>query len=205
MKVQQHRIALVAHDNLKPALINWSKDNRQILSEHELFATGTTGRLIAEQTDLRITCLRSGPLGGDQQIGSRITEGLIDILIFFWDPLSAMPHDADIKALLRLATLMNIPVANNQSTADCVLAMLQLGKTDPQPWVVNFRTDGPTQRLWPDNYVSRPQTSLPQPHAYASTLKQAVIPYGKMEIGSKVKHPSAPPLTAKFPGQQKVY
>lgn len=136
--MHRHKIALVAHDNLKPTLIQWSKANYPILAECALFATGTTGRLLAEQTGLEVTCLLSGPLGGDQQIGARISEGLIDILIFFWDPMTPVPHDADVKALLRIATLLNIPMANNQSTADCVLAMLRLSKTDTQPWVVNF-------------------------------------------------------------------
>ncbi|MBJ6611362.1 MAG: methylglyoxal synthase [Candidatus Thiothrix moscowensis] len=126
--MQKQRIALVAHDNLKPILLSWVKENRQVLAGCELFATGTTGKLLQEHTGLDVICLLSGPYGGDQQIGAKISEGKIDILIFFWDPLSPVPHDADVKALLRMATLMNIPVANNQSTADCVLAMLQLDK-----------------------------------------------------------------------------
>lgn len=204
MNVQKHKIALVAHDNLKPALINWSKENHHVLSNYELYATGTTGKLIAEQADLDIICLRSGPYGGDQQIGSRISEGLIDILIFFWDPLSTMPHDADVKALLRLATLMNIPVANNQSTADCVLAMLQLGRTESRPWVVNFRSNEGMQRLWPDNYASQPQTNPLQQQAYASTLKQAAIRYGKIELGAKARYKSAPIALANPVYQQKA-
>lgn len=141
--MHRHKIALVAHDNLKPALIQWSKANYPILAECALFATGTTGRLITEQTGLEVTCLLSGPLGGDQQIGARISEGLIDILIFFWDPMTPVPHDADVKALFRIATLLNIPMANNQSTADCVLAMLRLSKIDTQPWIVNFNAPPP--------------------------------------------------------------
>lgn len=122
---KKHRIALVAHDNFKTKLIDWTGENQQLLGGCELFATGTTGRLIGEKTGLTITCFLSGPYGGDQQIGSRLSEGLIDILIFFWDPLSSMAHDADVRALLRIATLRNIPVASNESTANCILAMLK--------------------------------------------------------------------------------
>jgi methylglyoxal synthase len=125
MNLQKQRIALVAHDNLKPTLVKWAKENRHILADCELFATGTTGKLVTEHTGLLVSCFLSGPYGGDQQIGARISEGLIDILIFFWDPMTPVPHDADVKALLRLATLKNIPIANNQSTADCVLALVQ--------------------------------------------------------------------------------
>lgn len=125
MKIQKQRVALVAHDNLKPELLSWTKENWRILADCELFATGTTGKQVMEQTGLGVTCFLSGPYGGDQQIGARISEGSLDILIFFWDPMTPTPHDADVKALLRLATLMNIPIASNRSTADCVLAMLK--------------------------------------------------------------------------------
>ena len=117
MGAQKH-IALIAHDNRKEELVSWVKTNKKVLSHHFLCGTGTTAKLISEETGLPVTGLRSGPLGGDQQVGSRIAEGAIDFMIFFWDPLAAQPHDPDVKALLRIAVLYDIPVAMNQSTAD---------------------------------------------------------------------------------------
>jgi methylglyoxal synthase len=116
------RVALIAHDRRKPDLLDWVAYNRAVLVEHELFATGTTGALVAERTGLPVTRFRSGPLGGDQQVGARISEGAIDVLIFFWDPLEPQPHDPDVKALLRLAVLYNIPTACNRATADFLVA-----------------------------------------------------------------------------------
>jgi methylglyoxal synthase len=116
------RIALIAHDRRKPDLLDWVAYNRPVLQEHELFATGTTGALVAERTGLPVTRFRSGPLGGDQQVGARISEGELDVLIFFWDPLEPQPHDPDVKALLRLAVLYNIPTACNRATADFLVA-----------------------------------------------------------------------------------
>jgi methylglyoxal synthase len=111
-------VVLIAHDGRKDDLLDWVRFNRAVLREHRLFATGTTGALVAKSTDLQVTRFRSGPLGGDQQVGAKIAEGELDVLIFFWDPLEPQPHDPDVKALLRLAVLYNIPTACNRATAD---------------------------------------------------------------------------------------
>ncbi|MBC7122098.1 MAG: methylglyoxal synthase [Pseudothermotoga sp.] len=119
---KKKRIALIAHDRMKKDLIEWVEFNKGTLSRHELYATGTTGTLIEERTNLKVHKFKSGPLGGDQQIGAKIAEGEIDILIFFWDPLEPLAHDVDIKALIRLATVYNIPVAINRSSADFLIS-----------------------------------------------------------------------------------
>lgn len=119
---KKKRIALIAHDRMKKDLIEWVEFNKGTLSRHELYATGTTGALIEESTGLKVHKFKSGPLGGDQQIGAKIAEGEIDILIFFWDPLEPLAHDVDIKALIRLATMYNIPVAINRSSADFLIS-----------------------------------------------------------------------------------
>ncbi len=118
------RIALIAHDNMKPKMIEWCQKNYEALSHHFLCGTGTTSSKITEATGLPVKAYLSGPLGGDQQIGARVAVGEIDIIIFFSDPLTAMPHDPDVKALLRIAQVYDIPIANNVATADCILKAL---------------------------------------------------------------------------------
>lgn len=137
------KIALVAHDNKKRDLVEWAKYNRELLAHHEVFATGTTGKILEKELGFKITKLKSGPLGGDQQIGAKIVENKIDFLIFFWDPLEPQPHDPDVKALLRMAVVWNIPIACNRASADFMISSPLM--------------DGEYNRLVPDyeNYTSR--------------------------------------------------
>jgi methylglyoxal synthase len=116
------RIALIAHDNRKTTLLEWARFNRGTLARHELFGTGTTGGLIANELGLEVTRFKSGPLGGDQQVGAGVAEGRIDFVIFFWDPLEPHPHDVDVKALLRIAVVYNVPIACNRASADFMLS-----------------------------------------------------------------------------------
>jgi len=135
------KIALVAHDNKKRDLIEWAQYNRDLLAHHEVFATGTTGEILQKTLGFEIKRLQSGPLGGDQQIGAKIVEGAIDFLIFFWDPLEPQPHDPDVKALLRMAVVWNIPIACNRATADFMISSPLM--------------DGEYDRLLPDYDIYR--------------------------------------------------
>ena len=140
----QKRIALVAHDNMKDDLLEWAELNLEQLTRHKLYGTGTTSHVLTKHLGLKITALMSGPLGGDQQIGAKIAEGEIDFLIFFWDPLEAQPHDPDIRALLRMAAVWNIPIATTRSTADFLFSS-PLMDEEYERQVVNYT--GYTGRL----------------------------------------------------------
>jgi methylglyoxal synthase len=141
------KIALVAHDNKKQNLFDWPKYNVQLLADHGLYPTGTTGTILEEELDLTLHKLESGPLGGDQQIGAKISEGKIDFVIFFWDPLEPLPHDPDIKALLRIAVVWNIPDACNRSSANFMISSPLMA--------------GVYQRLVPDYTTYRARLATP--------------------------------------------
>ncbi|HVZ74702.1 MAG TPA: methylglyoxal synthase [Polyangia bacterium] len=142
------RVALVAHDSKKADLIEWAKFNRGLLAQHEVFATGTTGRLLEKEIGVSVTKLQSGPLGGDQQLGALIVEGFVDFLVFFWDPLAANAHDSDVRALERIAAVWNIPMATNRASADFMISSLLM--------------DEPYSRLVPD-YDGYRRRRIPKP------------------------------------------
>lgn len=135
---KQKTIALIAHDGKKRELIEWCEENRAILEKHLLCGTGTTARLVAEKTGLPVKGYNSGPLGGDQQIGAKIVEGVVDFVVFFSDPLEAQPHDPDVKALLRIAQVYDIPIANNRATADFMIRS-PLMDQEYEHQVINFK------------------------------------------------------------------
>ncbi len=148
---EHKRIALIAHDASKPDLLAWVRFNQLRLQEHQLFATGSTGKMISDATGLDVYRFSSGPLGGDMQIAAKITEGDIDFLIFFWDPLEPQPHDLDIKALLRLAVLYNIPTASNRATADFLISSPFMDK--PYRRIINSY-DAKLKRIYPVEELS---------------------------------------------------
>jgi methylglyoxal synthase len=127
MKIRKN-IALIAHDNRKQDLLEWVRFNKGSLEKHNLYATGTTGLLINKELDIDVTCFKSGPLGGDQQVGAKIADQTIDFMIFLWDPMEPHPHDPDVKALLRLSVVWNIPVACNRATADFLISSPLMNK-----------------------------------------------------------------------------
>jgi methylglyoxal synthase len=135
---QKKRIAIIAHNNRKLDILEWAKFNKIFLAQHELYATGTTGRLVEEEVGIPVNKLQSGPLGGDQQIGAKISMQEIDILIFFWDPLEPQPHDPDVKALLRIAVVWNIPVACNRASADFLITS-PLMRVEYQPYLPDYQ------------------------------------------------------------------
>jgi methylglyoxal synthase len=160
------KIALIAHDHKKSDLVEWARFNRGTLIKHELFATGTTGRILEEVLGSSVRRLQSGPIGGDQQIGAMIVDGQIDFLIFFWDPLEAQPHDPDVKALLRLAVVWNIPAACNRATADYMISS-PLMTSDYERLVPDYGT-----------YLSRPipNASLPGETGAPEQPKEGPLP-----------------------------
>src|SRR6266571_1591024 len=147
----QKKIVLVAHDEKKQDLLEWARFNKELLKQHELYATGTTGKLLEQELGVAIHKLQSGPLGGDQQIGAMIADGEMDVLIFFWDPLTSQPHDSDVRALLRIAVVWNIPVACNRASADFIIS---------SPLLLD-----PYQRFSPDYHEYRGRLDADHPAA----------------------------------------
>ena len=135
---EQKNIALIAHDGKKPTLIKWCEENKEILKNHNLCGTGTTARMISDRTGLSVKGYNSGPLGGDQQIGAKVVEGRIDLIVFFSDPLTAQPHDPDVKALTRIAQVYDIPIAVNKASADFMIKSDYMNKAYDHD-VINFQ------------------------------------------------------------------
>ncbi|MCL5267612.1 MAG: methylglyoxal synthase [Bacteroidetes bacterium] len=133
------RIALVAHDNKKEEMLQWAKYNVDVLKTHDLYSTGTTGKMLSDALKIKIKRMMSGPVGGDQQIGAKIAEGKIDVLIFFWDPLEPQPHDPDVRPLLRIAVVWNIPVASNKASADFLISSSLFNSEYDRKIVLNIR------------------------------------------------------------------
>ena len=156
------KVALVAHDNKKQELVEWAKYNRDLLAHHQVYATGTTGKILEQELGFEIIKLQSGPLGGDQQIGARIVDGEIDFLIFFWDPLEPVPHDPDVKALLRMAVVWNIPIACNRASADFMISSpLMDGEYDRLvPDYEEHRTRKVSVREEPERMARQPLVNL---------------------------------------------
>jgi methylglyoxal synthase len=167
---QKKKIALVAHDNKKRDLLEWAKWNRELLIEHELYATGTTGKLLENVLGTTVHKFQSGPLGGDQQIGAKIAEGVIDFMIFFWDPLTQQPHDTDVKALLRIAVVWNIPIACNRASADFMISSTLM--------------TGEYQRLIVDY------------EPYREREVEALVAGRKAELDEDATHPATPDINA---------
>ena len=187
----EHRkkIALVAHDHKKRDLLEWARYNRALLAQHEICATGTTGRVLEQELDIKVSRLQSGPLGGDQQIGSKIVEGDIDFVIFFWDPLEAQPHDPDVKALLRMAVVWNIPIACNRASA--VTGRVW---SPPVARTINGMLIGPTSEA---KRSVRPALSL---SAATTTGAPAADTHGSSSIAAQVPSQAAPlPVVSSTP------
>ena len=161
---EKKQIALVAHTNKKQDLLAWCRFNRELLAQHDLYSTATTGKMLEDELGLQIMKLRSGPLGGDQQIGAKITEGGLDFLIFFWDPLEQQAHDPDVKALLRMAVVWNIPIACDRATADFIISSPLMDKA--------YDRLVPDYTTYRNRKVPGVETTPPQPAAAVTDIKK---------------------------------
>ena len=177
--LRDKKIALVAHANKKWDLVQWAKYNRDLLAHHEVSATGTTGRILEAELGFPITKLQSGPLGGDQQIGSKISESQIDFLIFFWDPLEPQPHDPDVKALLRMAVVWNIPIACNRASADFMISSPLMDSAYDRlvPDYEAYRNRQIERREAPGQAGAGPQTDPASPAAPQDRLAKVNRPH----------------------------
>jgi methylglyoxal synthase len=171
---QGKKIGLVAHDNKKRDLLDWAKFNRDLLAHHEIYATGTTGETLRRQLGLNVNSLQSGPLGGDQQIGAKIVNNEIDFLIFFWDPLEPMPHDPDVKALLRMAVVWNIPIACNRASADFMISS-PLMQSAYDRLVPDYDTYRERKIEWGTPTVDADDTPAPAPETMAAPIPSPEI------------------------------